>query len=160
MKRAAAGCAALVAVLLPFAAAADLSLAACDRTTHISHGGETAHRDIGGGRVLYLNWWAQEGVYTDVVVADCAAGNRLIARLKEERIKPRPPFDRVEKGLAVLDAHLTISPALFSLEWVARALDGTGRDIAISALPSEPCACAVLYPEMRGDWAAFEGIEE
>lgn len=150
---------ALIMLFLSAVPAAALDLAHCDRTTHISHGGERGHRDIGAGRVMYQEWWAQEGIFVDVVVADCATGKALTTRLVEERIKDRPPFDRLEKGLRLLDQHLTISPALFHLDWLARALDGTGRDTEIAMLRAEPCACAALYPEVRGAWPAFEGLK-
>jgi len=149
---------ALCAMLLTTQASA-LDLAQCDRTTHISHGGERGHLDLGAARVLYQEWWAQEGVFLDVVVADCAKGEALTARLWEERMSDRPPFDRVEKGMRILDEHLTISAALFDLNWLARALKGTARDIEIAALEGEPCACAALYADRRGDWPAFEGLK-
>ncbi len=73
-----------------------LSLDECDRTTHISHGGETGHRDLGVGRVGYAEWWSQEGVFTDIVVADCASGKYLKTRAREERMSKRAPFDRTD----------------------------------------------------------------
>ena len=133
-----------------------LDLTDCDRTTHISHGGETGHRDFGDARVGWANWWSQEGVFTDLVIADCKAGTFLSTRTKEERIGPRAPFDRTEKALGIIKTEMAVSPALFSFDRLAEALKTTGRDIQIAALEAEPCACAVLYPEHRGQKPAFE----
>ncbi|MEL7114716.1 MAG: hypothetical protein AAGP08_03855 [Pseudomonadota bacterium] len=132
-----------------------LDLAQCERVTHVYHGGEDRHRDLGEGRVSYMEWWSLEGVYTDLIIADCNNGQKLMTRTKEERISDRPPFDRTEKALTLLDQQMSVSPALFSLDRIADALKGTGRDIEIAALDDEPCACAALYPEMRGPRAPF-----
>ncbi|MEL6518151.1 MAG: hypothetical protein AAFQ39_10560, partial [Pseudomonadota bacterium] len=77
----------LAAGLLLFALpAAALTLDDCNRTTHVSHGGEGGHMDLGAGRVLYGEWWSQEGVYVDVIVAHCGTGEFLKTRTREERI--------------------------------------------------------------------------
>ena len=34
-------------------------------------------------------------------------------------------------------------------------LSGIARDITITTLDAEPCACAALYPEARGDKTEF-----
>ena len=142
-----------LAISLAFAAPASaLTLADCDRTTHVSHGGETGHRDVGGARVVYAEWWSQEGVFTDLVIADCAEGMALKTRTKEERISARPPFDRTDKAIGILDTELAVSPSLFSFDRLAAALKGTGRDIEIAALDTQPCACAAAYPGARA-WA-------
>ncbi|MEM9343076.1 MAG: hypothetical protein AAGA87_08530 [Pseudomonadota bacterium] len=133
-----------------------LTLAECERTTHISHGGERNHRDLGNARVLYAEWWSQEGVYLDLVIADCAAGRALTTRTREEFISQRPPFDRTAKAIDIIETELTAAPALFSLERLATALHPIGRDIEIADLTADPCACAALYPEHRGDRQAFE----
>ncbi|MDJ0824881.1 MAG: hypothetical protein QNJ16_05195 [Rhodobacter sp.] len=139
--------------------ASGLTLTDCDRTTHISHGGETGHRDLGAGRVAYAEWWSQEGVYLDIVVADCGTGEKLMARTREERISERPPFDRTDKAVRILDQQLSVSPSLFSLTRLAGALQGTGKDIEIAAMAAEPCACAALYPGLQVDRAPFGGLE-
>ena len=136
--------------------AAALTLAECERTTHVSHGGERGHRDMGAGRVLYGEWWSQEGVYTDLVVADCRAGKLLRTRTREQRISARLPFDRTEKALKIIETEFAASPSLFRLEGLARALKRPVRDIEISMMQSEPCACAALYPEARGNRAPFD----
>ncbi len=144
-------------ILLAFAAmpAAALTLADCDRVTHAFHGGENGHRDLGHGRVLYANWWSQEAVLTDLILADCARGQALTVRTREEGVA-RLPFDRTQKALAVIETELGASPALFSLDRLARALQPLGRDIRVADLVSEPCACAALYPEHQGNTHSFE----
>ncbi len=147
----------LALVLIGLAAPANaLTLADCDRTTHISHGGETGHRDLGHGRVAYAEWWSQEGVYLDLIIADCGTGQALSTRTREERITERPPFDRTEKALAIIEDHLAASPALFSLPRLAKALERTGKDIEIAAMTDDPCACAALYPGLGGARAPYE----
>lgn len=136
-----------------------LELAQCARLTTPSHGGEAEHRDLKDGRVFYVEWWSLEGVYRDIVVADCGTAQHLTARTVEERISDRPPYDRDAKAARLLETELGASAALFSLDRIARALDGAARDIKIAALDVEPCACAALYPGAR-DWASpFQLLE-
>ncbi len=147
----------LALLLIGLAAPAHaLTLADCDRTTHISHGGETGHRDLGHGRVAYAEWWSQEGVYLDLIIADCGTGQALSTRTREERISERPPFDRTEKVLAILDAQFAVSPKLFSLIRLADVLEHIGKDIEIAAMTEDPCACAALYPGLGGDRTPYE----
>ncbi len=141
------------------APASALTLAECDRTTHVSHGGETGHRDLGHGRVAYAEWWSQEGVFLDLIIADCGTGQALSARTREERISERPPFDRTGKALKIIEDHLAASPALFSLTRLAGALERTGKDIEVAAMTDEPCACAALYPRLQGARAPFELVQ-
>ena len=145
-----------VAIFVAVSQGQALTLTECERTTHISHGGERGHRDLGNARVLYAEWWSQEGVYLDLVIADCAVGRALTTRTREEWISARPPFDRTKKALGIIEAELTAAPALFSLERLATALHPTGRDIEIAEFTADPCACAALYPEHTGDRQAFE----
>lgn len=136
-----------------------LSLAECTRTTHISHGGEAAHRDLGEGRVAWESWWSQEGVYLDLHVADCGTGEHLTTRAREERMSERAPFDRTEAVRAALETELAAAPSLFSFERLANALKTKGRDTEIAALAEEPCACAAAYPELRGTKTPYEATE-
>ena len=132
-----------------------LTLDDCTRTTHPSHAGEAEHRDYGGGNVGFVEWWSQEGVYTDVVITNCESGDFLRTRLKEERISDRPPFDRIRAGASVIETEMKVAPALFSFERLAKALDRVGRDIEIATLAEETCACAAVYPELRGQKEPF-----
>ena len=137
-----------------------LTLEQCARTTHPSHGGEAGHRDVGGGRVAYAEWWSQEGVYLDFIVADCSTGQALRVRAREERISARPPFDRRQKVRKILETEFSGAPAFFNFDRLAKALHPTGRDIAIATLAVEPCACAAAYPDLTGDRTPFEGLSE
>ncbi|MEM6824191.1 MAG: hypothetical protein AAF566_03690 [Pseudomonadota bacterium] len=137
--------------------AAALSLEDCDRTTHISHGGETDHVDYGEGRVGYAEWWSQEGVSRDLVVVECASGRSLRVRTHEERITDRLIPDRTRKASGIISEELRGSAALFSFERLATRLKPVGEDIEIAALTAEPCGCAALYPGLRGEKSAFEG---
>ena len=147
----------LSTALMAFAApAAALSLADCDRTTHISHAGESDHRDLGAGRVAYVEWWSQEGVYDDIVLVNCATATALTTRVREARMSERAEFDMTRKALGLIEVELTASPALFSFDRLAQNLKGTGRDTKIATLTEEPCACAALYPDLRGEMTPFE----
>lgn len=133
-----------------------LTLEDCKRTTHPSHGGEAAHRDFGEGLVGYVEWWSQEGVFTDVVIARCDTGEFLRTRLREERMTDRPAFDRTQAGLNVIETELGAAPSLFSFQRLAGALDRVGRDIEIAKLKIEPCACAAAYPSLRGQKEPYQ----
>ena len=67
-----------------------LSLGDCTRVTHVSHGGQADHVDLGEGRVMWRNWWSQEGSSTDIVIADCEPGQVLMFRTAEENMNTRP----------------------------------------------------------------------
>ncbi|MEL6518822.1 MAG: hypothetical protein AAFQ39_13980, partial [Pseudomonadota bacterium] len=82
-------------------------------------------------------------------------GEFLKTRTREERIGDRTPFDRTEKAVGIIETQVNGAPELFSLNRLARALEHTGEDIELAALNAEPCACAAIYPEMRGDRTPF-----
>ncbi len=146
--------AAALALLVTGGAGQALTPEDCNRTTHVSHGGEAGHRDFGGTRVGYAEWWSQEGVYTDLVVMECGTGAFLRTRVREERVSDRY-FDRTEKAADLIERALAAAPELFSFRRLAEALDGTGRDIEIGRTDIETCACAAFYPEARGDKTPF-----
>ena len=52
----------LMVTVLPVQA---LDVTQCDRITHVSHGGQDMHRDLGEGRVMWRDWWSQEGTASD-----------------------------------------------------------------------------------------------
>ena len=82
-----------------------LTLSDCDRVTHPSHGGETAHANLGEGRVMWLDWWSQEGTGEWITVVDCAPGTALRAQSRAENLGNPLPFDRTDKALAVIERH-------------------------------------------------------
>lgn len=133
-----------------------LTLPDCTRTTHISHGGEADHRDLGEGRVMWRDWWSQEGTATSFAIVDCAPGAALTFRTAEENMGPRAPFDRTEKALKVIKNHESGARAFATFGRMAADLDKIARDIEIVTLSSEPCACAALYPGLRGDKTAYQ----
>ncbi|WP_299370204.1 hypothetical protein [uncultured Tateyamaria sp.] len=132
-----------------------LTLTDCDRTTHISHGGEADHVDLGEGRVMWRDWWSQEGTATSFTVVDCGPGTALTFRAAEDNMGTRLPFDRTDKALAVIKRHESGARAFATFDRMAADLDGIARDIDIITLDAEPCACAALYPEARGDKTEF-----
>jgi len=136
------------------APAAALDLGQCTRTTHVSHGGEAEHRNLGAGRVAWAEWWSQEGVYVDAYVADCGTARVLTTRLREENVAARQ-FDRRDAGQKIIERHTRRHPSLFSLEGLADDLANTGEDTQLSDMKTEPCACASLYPNMRGAMMPF-----
>ncbi|WP_253186828.1 hypothetical protein [Roseobacter denitrificans] len=141
--------------LLASGAAQALSIEACTRVTHISHGGEADHVDLGEGRVMWRDWWSQEGSATDITVMDCAPGTALRARAAEENMNARFPFDRVEDALKVIATHESGARVFATLERMADELEEFARDVRIETLNTETCACAAFYPEARGDKTEF-----
>lgn len=137
------------------AQAGAVSLVDCTRTTHVSHGGEADHRDLGEGRVMWRDWWSQEGTFTEFVIADCAPGTALRFRTAEERMTNRLPFDRTAEALGAVERAHQGARVFATLPRVAEALQNTVRDVQIANLQTEPCACAALYPDLRGDRPAF-----
>ena len=136
-------------------AATALDLADCDRTTHVSHAGETAHQDLGDGRVQWQTWWSQEGSMTRITVADCAPGQALTAVTAEENMRDALPFDKTTRVERIIERHETGARTFSTLPRIAADLDGIARDVRIETLAIEPCACAALYPDLRGAKTEF-----
>ncbi len=132
-----------------------VTLPECERTTHISHAGETAHQDLGDGRVMWQTWWSQEGSMTRITVADCAPGAALSVVTAEENMRNQPPFDKTTRALRVIERHETGARTFATLPRMAADLEEIGRDVRIDAQTEEPCACAALYPDLRGDKMEF-----
>lgn len=145
----------LLAVVATSGASAH-SLAECERITHISHGGVAEHRDLGEGKVGWLEWWSQEGVYKTVWIAECETGRTLSVRTHEERIKDRFIADRTEKAVDIIERQAA-SGSFFTLERTATALKTTGRDLTLAAEDTEFCACHAAYPDLRGDKTEYGG---
>ncbi|AEI94459.1 hypothetical protein [Roseobacter litoralis] len=132
----------------------------CTRTTHVSHGGEADHVDLGEGRVMWRDWWSQEGSATDIVIADCQSGDVLQFRTAEENMNKRPPFDRTEDAMAIVAQHETGARVFATLGRMSDDLKKVARDVSVEVWALEPCACAAFYPGLRGDKEAFrlEGL--
>ena len=130
----------LTSMMLIAGTAQALTLNDCNRTTHISHGGEADHRDLGEGRVMWRDWWSQEGTATSFTAVDCAPGTALTFRTQEENMGARLPFDRTEKALAILERHENGARAFATFDRIAADLDGIARDIEITTLTAEPSA--------------------
>lgn len=139
--------------------ASALTLTECRRITHISHGGVAGHVDFGAGRVGWIDWWSQEGVFTDFTVADCKTGKFLRTRMREERMSQRPPFDRRDAVRDIIETEMAAAASLFSLERLRDAIHPKGKDIEVAVLETEPCACAAAYPDLRGDKTPYEVSE-
>ena len=139
------------------AAGATVALEDCTRITRGWNGGEAGHRDLGAGRVAFGEWWSAEGVYTDLVVSDCASGESLRSRVRQENFSAALPYDRTDRAVAVVERHARRSPALFRIGALADDLGDIGEDTVIFVTDTEFCACAALYPGMRGDKTAYEG---
>jgi hypothetical protein len=135
--------------------AAAVELADCTRTTHISHGGQADHVDLGEGRVMWRDWWSQEGTATDFAIVECGTGETLRFRTAETNMGTRLPFDRTDDALAILGRHQSGARAFATFDRIAMDLKGVAKDIEISTLTREPCACAALYGDLRGDKDPF-----
>ncbi len=132
------------------------SVGMCDRVTHISHGGSGDHRDMGAGKVMWIDWWAQEGVFKDVWLADCKTGRAVSLRTWEERITERHVIDRTARALRIIERQAEAASAFFTIDRVADLIRKEGVDLTVAAYSNEFCACSVAYPAMRGDKTPFE----
>ncbi|MEM8537171.1 MAG: hypothetical protein AAGF56_04835 [Pseudomonadota bacterium] len=133
-----------------------VTLAECKRTTHPSHGGEIFHEDLGDGRVIWLDWWSQEGTAKSFRLVECASGETLRFRTAEENMGRRPAFDRTDAARDVLEKHQAGDRVFATFERIAADLEFIARDIVIETVSTETCACAAAYPDLRGDKTAFE----
>lgn len=133
-----------------------IEIAQCERTTHISHGGEDTHLDLGEGRVMWRDWWSQEGTATDYTIMDCAPGDALKFRTAEVNMGDEIPFDRNKDALKVVDRHEGGARIFATLTRMAEDLAPIARDVSIETWIMESCACAALYPELRGEKTAFD----
>lgn len=147
--------AATLFVLLSAGAASALVPADCARTTHVSHGGEADHVDLGDGRVMWIDWWSQEGTATDITVMDCAPGATLKARTAEENMGRQLPLHRTEDAMAVIARHESGARIFATLDRIGKDLDDFARNVVVFVNADETCACAAFYPELRGDKTAF-----
>lgn len=133
-----------------------LTLTECTRTTHISHGGEADHADLGEGRVMWRDWWSQEGTMTSFSIVDCGPGNALQFRTAEDNMSvERSAFDRTKDALDVIDRHQSGSRIFATFDRIAEDLRFIARDIEVTTSAMETCACAALYPDMRGEKKEF-----
>lgn len=149
-----------LAIAMTAGGAQALVPADCNRVTHVSHGGESDHVDLGEGRVMWRTWWSQEGTATDIAVMECGLGQVLIARTAEENMGRRGPLERTDDALAVIARHETGSRVFAALERIADDLTGMARDVRVEDWTVESCACAAFYPDLRGDKTNFrlEGL--
>ena len=99
--------------------ASALTLADCKRTTHPSHGGEIRHTDLGEGRVMWMDWWSQEGTAKGFALVECASGEMLRLRSAEENMGRRSAFDRTDEALEVLERHQSGTRAFATFERIA-----------------------------------------
>jgi hypothetical protein len=132
-----------------------LDLAECRRITTPSYGGEARHVDEGGGWVSWVEWWSQEGTYLDLIVADCAEGQAMRARLRSEGIGPRD-WDRRDRGAEAYATYMGRDPALRALSGLADAMGEATRWVEVAPLAVETCGCAALHPGARGGLPPFE----
>ncbi|MEL7011682.1 MAG: hypothetical protein AAFO72_00215 [Pseudomonadota bacterium] len=133
-----------------------VELAQCERTTDVSHGGEDMHRDLGEGRVMWRDWWSQEGTATEYTIMDCGPGDALTFRTAEVNMGDDIPFDRTEDALDVIERHERGARLFATLTRMADDLDAIALEVSILSWDTESCACAALYADLRGTKAAFE----
>lgn len=150
----------LLAVLLSGLAGPLVALApeACKRTTHISHGGEVFHRDLGEGRVIWLDWWGQEGTFHELVLVECASGETLRFRTHEHNISGKREYHKTERAWDVVQEAHEGARVFATLPRIADAVKDArvAENITLTTTQSETCACAAFYPEQRGEKTAFE----
>lgn len=131
-----------------------LDLSECRRITTPSYGGEARHAAMAGDWASWIEWWSQEGVYTDLVVADCGDHRLMTARMREENVKDRR-FDRRTRSMEAFEAYAGRAPAFYDLDDLAVAMDAVAEDVRVEPMRREACACAALHPDARGGLDAF-----
>ncbi|MEO1640732.1 MAG: hypothetical protein AAFU41_15940 [Pseudomonadota bacterium] len=146
---------AIISALLVAGQASALTLAECKRVTHPSHGGEIFHQDLGEGRVIWLDWWSQEGTAKGFTMVECGTGETLRFRTAEENMGRRSAFDRTDDAREVLDRHQSGDRVFATFERIAADLEFIARDIVIETVSEETCACAAAYPALRGAKTEF-----
>ena len=112
-------------------------------------------RDLGEGQVAWLNWWSQEGVQETIVLADCATMDALRIVTRSENMNCDLPFDRTDRAVQAIDSMIA-SPVMRGFDQIAQRLSDLRLTPEHFTLAAEPCACAALYPALRGDTPAFE----
>ena len=132
-----------------------LSSSDCTRVTHVSHGGEADHTDLGEGRVMWRDWWSNEGTATDFVIVECSTGDALSFRTAEHSMTKRLPFDRTDTTLKIVEEQHKASRVFVPLVKLSQAVSITAVDRELFEFSAEPCACAALYPDLRGNKKAF-----
>ena len=111
--------------------------------------------DLGEGRVMWRDWWSQEGTATSFALVNCASGEALRFRAAEENMGRRSAFDRTDDAIDVLDRHQSGARVFATFERMAADLENIARDVAVTTLDQETCACAAAYPQLRGDKTEF-----
>lgn len=142
-------------VLLTGTQASALTLSDCTRTTHISHAGQADHADLGEGRVMWRDWWSQEGTATGFTLVECATGAALTMRAQEENMGSRTAFFRTDDVLDILDRHHSGARVFATFDRMAVDLETVARDVEQLTLTDETCACAAAYPDLRGEKTEF-----
>lgn len=133
---------------------------ACDRVIPLSNGGAGAHRDLDDGTVMWVEWWAQEGNFHDVWLAECRTGTALSLRTWEERIKSRYVAKKTRRVMDKIVRQSQAASAFFTIDRVADVVRKDGVDLTIAMYHHEFCACAAAYPELRGEKAPFKEDQE
>ena len=149
----------LISLALSALLAASPVLAAvesCDRMIPLSNGGVAAHQDLQDGKVMWVEWWAQEGNFHDVWLAECRTGTALSLRTWEDRIKSRYVAKKTERVIDKILRQSQAASAFFTIDRVADVVRKDGVDLTVAMYPHEFCACAVAYPELRGEKAPFK----
>lgn len=150
---------AMIFIALMTALPARAAVETCDRITNPSHGGHSDHMDLGNGKVLWTQWWAHEGVFKDVWLADCRVGLALEMRTHEERITDRHLVDRTQKLRDTIISQSRAAPAFFTIERLAGLMRREGAEITMTQYEDEFCACAVAYPKLRGSKTPYEATQ-
>ena len=137
----------LAAGLMALATGA-LGAATCERRAHVT-AVEWGHADLGQGLVRWTWSWSNEGVADDLILADCATGQSLTARVRAQNMTESVPYDRRDRAERVL-TRLTALAArpFFTFEGLRAALAEERVPATIAPLAEPACACLAFYPEL------------
>ena len=115
---------------------------------------ERDQTDLGLGRVSWTWSWTAEGVADDLFLADCASGEAIAARKRDENMTSPVPYDRRPRARRVLET-LKQGPQFLTMARATEAFEDQRIPVRALTLSHEPCACAAFYPEARGDKTPF-----
>ena len=144
-----------VAVFVAVTESDAMTLDACARPI-ATHGEEYGHTDLTGGLVLWGERWSNQGFYEDIHMANCQTGEALTGRMVSQGMREAIPYDRRAQAGEALQTLLAGSVAFLNLDRAETALDSVRVPVERTVLRDEPCACAALYPEERGDRFPFQ----
>lgn len=149
-------------VVGPHASAEPVDLSICAEATQVST--ETSHRDLGRGVVAYRAEIAlpEKFTFVDQMLHECESGLRLTLRMQAQVHEDDHPlyanqreYD-LETDVTELFVSLIEEQGVHSFDYVEKKARVLGSDVFRGVMEDENCACALIYPDLRGEKKPFE----